>query len=125
MYNTETDYNIYIVKSYGESGSIIKLGYSLSMRNRLISYQVHNPLISVVGLYQVNNPIEFERDFHRENKALYHNEWYGEEVLYKMLEALKIDTYQESDIREVIECLRIDYVALKRMKKKKRNIVES
>lgn len=81
--------NLYVVKVVNNKGeSLVKLGYSSNMDKRLTQYRYHNPLIEVIGTYYKEDAYEFEQAFHRAVPATVMNEWYAEQQLPVIMEAI-------------------------------------
>ena len=73
--------NIYIIKVHNSNKSMIKLGYSSDIKNRLKKYYYHNPLVEVVGEYYRPDAELFERLLHSLFKSEVLHEWYDDSVL--------------------------------------------
>jgi len=91
--------NLYIVKVYnGDGDSIIKLGYSNNIENRLRQYYYHNPLIELIGTYYMENAIEVEKNIHNTLKSVCLNEWYNEDKLDYILSIVGEVSYNSFDL---------------------------
>lgn len=86
----ETD-NLYLIRSFGDCTSIIKLGYSTQIIKRLKHYLSHNPFIEVIGTFYREDAKEFEKYFHATLKAVYKREWYDESDLEVILKRLNVE----------------------------------
>ena len=82
-FNIDSSHNIYIIKTETKTQSLIKIGYSDNLDNRLLSYYHHNPLTQLIGSFYVKEGMLFEKEFHNSNISVIMNEWYEEEYLDK------------------------------------------
>lgn len=88
--------NLYIIRMFGRDGnSILKMGYSGCMPNRIKSYKAHNPLIEIVGTFYREDAIEFERVFHNCNPAILRREFYNESELDNIICSIKNKSIEE------------------------------
>ena len=102
--------NLYIVKVINNEGkSLIKLGYSSNIKNRLDSYYLHNPFIEVIGTYYKKDGYSFEKWFHKNNISIYRNEWYNENILEKILNSI----YDKNNL-EYLKYLKLETEGFKR-----------
>lgn len=72
---------IYILLHEGKGVDLIKLGFSIDLKKRLYQYESYNPSISLLFEVQLENAKEFEKEFHKNHKAIYRNEWYSLDIL--------------------------------------------
>lgn len=74
--------NLYIIRSFcGNGESIIKFGFSNTIKKRIAQYKAHNPNIEIVGTYYHKDGILFERKVHSLIKSELGREWYSEDKL--------------------------------------------
>lgn len=72
-----SDYdNLYILAQELPDNTLYKLGYSSKIKNRLKQYLYHNPSIQIIKTFRKEDAKQFEKDFHKNNKSVYLNEWY-------------------------------------------------
>lgn len=69
-------HNIYILAQEVKEKIIYKLGYSSDIKKRIRTYVYHNPSIQVLKTFYLEKGREFEKEFHKNNQAIYLNEWY-------------------------------------------------
>lgn len=81
--------SIYILRTFGKDRTLIKLGYSSTLKSRLTKYKDHNPLVEVLYTFDLEDAQNFEKIFHKHHKADYKNEWYNEILLDIMLQSIK------------------------------------
>jgi hypothetical protein len=91
------EHNLYIIRVYGKEGSLIKLGYSSNIIQRLYSYYNHNPLIQVIGTYYREDAEQFESKLHKVIKAKMLHEWYDESELTNIEGYIKGDILPEKE----------------------------
>jgi len=81
--------NIYIIETTNKAGTtLVKLGYSSNIEQRLKSYRDANPLTTVIGTFYVKDALAFEQTFHKSHKSLCGREWYSKDTLEEMKEAI-------------------------------------
>lgn len=90
--------NIYVLKSYGETENLIKVGYSDQIEKRLKQYKEHNPNIEIIDTFHIHNAKEFESDFHKSRKSVFKREWYKEDELDDILNILRLEAFKSKDI---------------------------
>jgi rubrerythrin len=79
--NINVNHNLYIVRVYGKEGSLIKVGYSSKIQERINSYYTSNPLMELVGTYYREDALEFENKLHKILDSAVMKEWYSEDKL--------------------------------------------
>jgi hypothetical protein len=89
-------HNLYIIKVYNKKSNLIKLGYSSKIKERLLLYYHHNPLVEIINTFYREDAKEFELRLHRTIKSVIMNEWYEEETLHKIIEYIKNGIPQET-----------------------------
>ena len=69
---------IYLLRSYTDNGSLLKLGYAKELDNRLSQYKSHNPGIKLIKLREGSRILEkkFHLYFHFLKYSAYMKEWY-------------------------------------------------
>lgn len=77
--------NIYILRTFGRNGSIIKVGFSTSMEKRLKAYYGANPLVEVILTTYKENGLACEKALHSNFKSAIMNEWYNEDLLLDLI----------------------------------------
>lgn len=115
-------HNLYILKVYNKDTTLIKLGYSSKMKDRIEGYFHHNPLCELVGTFYREDAEDFELIFHKNIQAKTRREWYEEDKLELMLKY--INNELEFPVKKVNDCEKIDYVKMVRVYKKTKNIEE-
>ena len=81
--------NLYVVRAANTKGEVlVKMGYSANIEKRLTQYAYHNPLIEVIGTYYKPDAAEFEKNLHKALKSTAFEEWYSEDKLPIILEAI-------------------------------------
>lgn len=106
--------NLYILKvTNSDKKSLIKLGYSSNIEERLNFYFSHNPFIEIIGTYYREDAIAFEKWFHKNNISIYRNEWYCENILEKMLKDIHDKDYFEQfkDLKRCYRCFEIKNIS--------------
>ena len=83
-------HNMYIIRVFNKSSSLVKIGYSATIVRKLKTYYYHNPLIELVGTFKAD--AVYEKQFHNDNAATALNEWYNEAIL-DVLSNEEIDYY--------------------------------
>lgn len=83
--------NLYLIRSFGDHTSLIKLGYSTQIIQRLKHYLSHNPFIELIGTFYREDAKQFEKSFHCTLKSLYKREWYDESDLETILKRLNVE----------------------------------
>jgi len=83
--------NLYLIRSFGDHTSLIKLGYSTQIISRLKHYLSHNPFMEVIGTFYREDAKQFEKCFHSTLKAIYKREWYDESDLETILKRLNVE----------------------------------
>ena len=78
-------HNLYILKVTNGKESLIKLGYSSNIIERLKSYYQSNPLVELIGTYYRDDALEFELRLHKSIKSVVMREWYDENLLNKLV----------------------------------------
>jgi hypothetical protein len=92
LFNQYKAHNIYIIKTYSKIGnSIIKVGFSNNLEERLKSYYYHNPYFEIITTCFILEGKIWEEEFHRKHKSTLLNEWYNEEFLSYILNDLNIN----------------------------------
>ena len=82
-------HNLYILQTYGpDNASLYKLGYSSYIPNRIQSYKNANPYCQLLETAYTEKGIEYEEGVHRHLTAAHGREWYLEEDLPALIEAL-------------------------------------
>lgn len=99
-----SEHNIYIVSVTNGSSTIIKLGYSSNIIQRIISYYYHNPFVRLIGTYYVENAAEFEKRIHYNFKSYILDEWYDA----SMLNVFKQYLCGDIDWRELDDCMCVE-----------------
>ena len=96
--------NIYMLRVYGKNESLIKVGYSSKIENRIEMYKAHNPLCEVVKTFYIEEGEIFEKKFHSLYPSELKNEWYKEELLDEILDFIenqsKMNNVGEDFIKE-------------------------
>ena len=98
IYTEHWDDNIYVLKSYGESENLIKVGYSDNIESRLKQYINHNPNAEIIDTFHIYNAKEFEINFHKNRKSTVRREWYEENKLDKILRIVEAETEKSKEI---------------------------
>ena len=80
------EHNLYIVRVSYKDITLIKFGYSSVIKDRLISYYYHNPLIELVGTYYRKDAIEFENSLHNTIDSYIMREWYENSELENIID---------------------------------------
>lgn len=81
--------NLYIIRAFGKNKeTLIKLGYTDNIENRLNNYLSHNPFIEIISTFYREDAQEFEKLFHNYNSSCFKNEWYEDTMLIYILEAI-------------------------------------
>ena len=137
--------NLYIIRVYNKAGeSMIKLGYSSNIEERLKTYYYHNPMMELIGTFYVENALVLEKEIHSKFKSIYLNEWYSEADLDSFLKIVRenqkdliknqnnptvsINRYFDEDVfKQVISALTSEefYIFFKLIQHSKNNIVIS
>ena len=91
------EHNLYIIRVYGETGTLIKLGYSSNILKRLETYLSHNPLTQLIGTYYREDAKEFERKLHKVIKVKMLHEWYDESELTNIEGYIKGGVFPEKE----------------------------
>ncbi len=79
---------LYIFRSYTKEGTLLKFGYTSDIWARLSQYKSANPGIEIVYIAQLENALELEQAFHKENPSAWGNEWYAEDNLETIMDYL-------------------------------------
>lgn len=79
---------IYIFRTFGKDASLIKIGYSSKVNERLYNYLSHNPLLEIILIISIEDAKEFESQFHTKHKSFLRKEWYGEDILPVIYKAI-------------------------------------
>lgn len=79
---------IYILRSFTREKYLLKLGFTTNVWARLKQYKFANPGIEIVYIAQLENALELEQAFHKENPSAWGNEWYDENKLEIMMKYL-------------------------------------
>jgi hypothetical protein len=96
------NHNIYILRSFGrDNKSIIKLGKSADINNRIKSYLSANPYIELIGTWEVADYDKFESYIHRTYKSIYKNEWYSEDLLEELINEIESNKLNGNRIIEI------------------------
>ena len=77
--------NIYIVKATDGRNTFVKLGFSNSIKKRLVTYLQCNPFTEIVGTWLIEDGKTFEYMVHKNLESVAFNEWYGEDALPTLL----------------------------------------
>ena len=80
---------LYIFRSYMKEGTLLKFWYTSDIWARLGQYKSANPGIEIVYIAQLENALELEQTFHKENPSAWGNEWYDEDKLETMMNHIK------------------------------------
>ena len=80
---------IYILRSFTREKYLLKLGFTTNVWARLSQYKSANPGIEIVYIAQLENALELEQAFHKENPSAWGNEWYAEDKLETMMSYIK------------------------------------
>lgn len=86
MKGINKEHNLYIVKVYNKKDTLIKVGYSSNIINRLTNYYHHNPLIEVVTTLYREDALKLERELHKYISSEVMNEWYSVDKLDLILD---------------------------------------
>jgi hypothetical protein len=98
------EHNMYILRCYGLNGqTLVKVGYSSKIRNRLCTYNRANPLIEFVTSFYANLGQKFELILHSSFPGYKTNkEWYEEKYLDLILNF--IDKHNNTtDIKKLLK----------------------
>jgi hypothetical protein len=79
------NHNLYVI----QSGEYIKLGYSINIPKRMISYKTHNPSFKLLHTFHRNDAKLFEKWFHKEYRKHRKLEWYSKSFLNTIVEKCK------------------------------------
>ena len=104
MKNINENHNLYIIRTFGMQGSLIKIGYSSNITKRLLQYYHHNPLVELVGTYYKEDAKEFEKHLHSVLKAYRLREWYTEDKLEAIIKYIK----GEEELPDKVKITEID-----------------
>ena len=86
---------IYILRSFTREKYLLKLGFTTNVWARLKQYKFANPGIEIVYIAQLENALELEQAFHKQNQSAHGNEWYDEDKLETMMSYIK-NVYNEN-----------------------------
>lgn len=89
MENINPKHNLYLIRSFGDGTSMIKLGYSSKIIKRLKFYLTHNPLIEIIATFYREDAKQFEKSFHCTMESMYKREWYDEIEISRIFKRLK------------------------------------
>lgn len=117
--------NLYVIRSFGKNGkTIVKLGYSNNIKDRIELYKSHNPFIEVIFTYYRSDAKLLEATFHKVNKPVFKNEWYAEcklNYIINVINNFTIDDLQLNNSNQVKTCTKCNKVkTLNRFNKNKR-----
>ena len=79
-------HNIYLIRATDGLNTLVKLGYSNSIKKRITTYLQCNPFTEIVGTWKIDNAKEFEYMVHKNLESVAFNEWYGEDAIPTLLE---------------------------------------
>ena len=117
--------NLYIIRCYNLKGeSLVKIGYSSKIKERLNTYFSHNPFTEIIELLYREDAIDFEKKFHQNNHSIYKNEWYPEkhliEIYRQLIEGVDDNLNESTEILTSKVCYgcniekdKVDYQKLK------------
>lgn len=91
---------LYILRSYLKDSSLLKFGFSTDIWARLSHYKSANPSIEIVYIAQLENALELEQAFHKENPSVCGNEWYNEDKLETMRAYIKNVSNKDNTIED-------------------------
>ena len=107
--------NIYLIRATDGVSSLIKLGFSNSIKKRLTTYLQCNPFTEIVGTWNIPNAKEFEYMVHKNLESVAFNEWYGEDAIPTLMKWIangvpkglvdKVIASSSKDIPEIPEYL--------------------
>ena len=80
---------IYILRSFTREKTLLKFGYTADIWNSLSQYKSSNLGIEIVYIAQLENALEIEQAFHKQNQSAHGNEWYDEDKLETMMGYIK------------------------------------
>ena len=80
---------IYILRSFTREKTLLKFGYTADIWNSLSQYKSSNLGIEIVYIAQLENALEIEQAFHKQNQSAHGNEWYDEDKLETMMNHIK------------------------------------
>ena len=86
---------IYILRSFTREKTLLKFGYTADIWNSLSQYKSSNLGIEIVYIAQLENALEIEQAFHKQNQSAHGNEWYDEDKLETMMNHIK-NVYNEN-----------------------------
>jgi hypothetical protein len=109
--DVDKQHNIYIIRSYYSTGeSIIKVGYSAHIRQRLRSYP---PTTEIVKTFYREDAKNFEKTLHRTVISKARNEWYDNSQLAVILKHIKngfVEHVTEGKFAKIHNKQYVDYV---------------
>lgn len=82
------DHNLYVIRSYGKDGSLIKIGKSKDIKARMNVYLTMNPLIELVDTFYREDANTFENIIHKVLDPIFLREWYDESKLPLIIDYL-------------------------------------
>lgn len=80
---------LYILRSFTRQNTLLKFGFTADIWGRLSAYKSSNPGIEIVYIAQLENALEIEQAFHKQNQSAHGNEWYDEDKLETMMSYIK------------------------------------
>lgn len=81
--------NLYLIRVTDKKGNVlVKLGYTSNIDERMRTYYYHNPLIEVIETFYKQDAKEFEKAFHKAVPSELLYEWYSEDKLPLIIDAI-------------------------------------
>jgi len=91
--------NIYVIRVFNRQGkSIIKVGYSENIRERIYTYYTHNPFVEVIMTLYHPDGKNLELSLHKNFKSFILKEWYKENDLQDILDYIKNYSSDEEEV---------------------------
>nr|WP_320020898.1 GIY-YIG nuclease family protein [uncultured Draconibacterium sp.] len=92
-------HNLFIIRSYGRDTSIIKIGYTDNLHNKLRTFLYNNPFLEVLFTCFKPDAKKIEKAFHKSHKSTFGSTWYDEILYSEML--VFIEDFQVKNVEPI------------------------